>query len=209
MRRRPTISSRAIRRRPTASRRPRRRRATSSARRDAGRPTATDYLGSIDGMLFGESPQNGAIVGRRFIHPEPQVHLHGAAGLYAAELQGRGGRGCGRRRGGALRQRRGAGVRCRSTIISSRAGSPASTSSTVRAGELQRHRDGDRVSRSPTSGISASRSPASTARSIASSSPPRKTASASARAPPKRCRASAPTKASRSGADPQGLARRW
>jgi predicted Zn-dependent protease len=27
------------------------------------------YLEAIDGMLFGESPQNGAIVGRRFIHP--------------------------------------------------------------------------------------------------------------------------------------------
>ena len=26
-------------------------------------------MAAIDGMLFGESPQNGAIVGRRFIHP--------------------------------------------------------------------------------------------------------------------------------------------
>jgi predicted Zn-dependent protease len=39
---------------------------------DAANDGDTDrdaYLAAIDGMLFGESPQNGAIVGRRFIHP--------------------------------------------------------------------------------------------------------------------------------------------
>jgi predicted Zn-dependent protease len=36
--------------------------ATGDTDRDA-------YMAAIDGMLFGESPQNGAILGRRFIHP--------------------------------------------------------------------------------------------------------------------------------------------
>lgn len=35
----------------------------------AGETGRDNYLQSVDGMLFGESPQNGAIVGRRFIHP--------------------------------------------------------------------------------------------------------------------------------------------
>ena len=57
-----------------------------------GETDRAGYMAAIDGIVFGDSPQQGAIVGRRFIHPALEVHLHRARGLHAAEFAGRGGR---------------------------------------------------------------------------------------------------------------------
>ena len=63
---------------------------------------------AIAGIIYGDSPTQGAIVGR--IHPSgAEVHLHGAAELRLQMSQGRRGGRCRRRRGRALRQRRSAG----------------------------------------------------------------------------------------------------
>lgn len=37
---------------------------------EAGEKDRDGYMAGIDGLMFGDSPQRGAIVGRRFIHPE-------------------------------------------------------------------------------------------------------------------------------------------
>ena len=86
------------------------RRRGRSARRGWARPRGAPYLAAIDGMAFGDDPIDGAIRGRKFIHPRLGFSFEAPEGFVAGKL-GPGGAGRrGRRRGSpAARQRARAG----------------------------------------------------------------------------------------------------
>ena len=103
----PTFSP-PIRQRPTGSKSRSPMRGSSAVPAPAN-AIATEYLGDINGMVYGEDPSEGFVRGRRFLHPKLGFTFLGAARIYPRQYRAGGARPQRRRRSDAARRGQRAG----------------------------------------------------------------------------------------------------
>ena len=104
----------------------------SSARRASAARDRDSFLAGIDGLLFGDTPEEGYVRGTTFLHPGPRHLLLGAAGLRHRQFGSGGHRDRPGRHGDPLRRRGDRPEPRRWPTMCAAAGSPGSTTASVR-----------------------------------------------------------------------------
>ena len=85
----------------------------------AGERDRNEYLGGLDGVVYGEDPSEGFVRGRRFLASQARLYLRGAAGILARQYCAGGTRPQRRRRGDAARRGQRAGRAIAADYLSS------------------------------------------------------------------------------------------